>query len=258
MNPADSSLPVYVAVRILIGLPGKMDTQRRHDLVSFYAIFDNLEKDIGGARKLADSSGRLAWPKRGIYFFREPGQHRSQTGTGPRIVRVGTHALKAASTTELWTRLSQHKGQPATGGGNHRGSIFRLLIGAALIRRDGFDCPTWGIGNTASRDVRDKERALEREVSKLIGNMPFLWLSIEDDPGPQSLRGYIERNSIARLSNYDKPILDPPSQTWLGHYSHRERVRKSGLWNQNHVDELYDPMFLRELDRLVAATAVAP
>ncbi len=233
------------------------DNQRREDLVSFYAILDNLEKNIGGARKLADCAGRLAWPKRGVYFFRESDQHRTETGAGPRIVRVGTHALKTASTTELWTRLSQHKGQQSTGGGNHRASIFRLLVGAALIRRDGLDCPTWGIGNTASRDVRDKERPLEREVSKLIGNMPFLWLSIEDDAGPQSLRGYIERNSIALLSNYDKSALDLPSQTWLGHYSRSERVRKSGLWNQNHVGELYAPMFLKELGQLIAATDVA-
>jgi hypothetical protein len=235
----------------------KMDSQRREDLVSFYAILDILEKNVGGARKLANCSGRLIWPERGIYFFREPGEYCDDPGTGPRIVRVGTHALKTGSTTELWTRLSQHKGQQATGGGNHRGSIFRLLVGAALIRRDGFDCPTWGIGNTASRDVKDKERSLELEVSKLIGNMPFLWLLIEDDAGPQSLRRYIERNSIALLSNYDKPALDLPSQTWLGHYSRSERVRKSGLWNQNHVGEIYDPMFLRELDRLVAATGVA-
>jgi hypothetical protein len=69
--------------------------------------------------------------------------------------------------------------------------------------------------------------------------MPFLWLSIEDDAGPHRLRSYIERNSIALLSNYHKLALDPPSQSWLGHHSHRERVRKSGLWNQNHVDELY-------------------
>lgn len=234
-----------------------LEGQRRKDLVSFYAILDHLEKNIGGARKLAECSGRLAWPKRGVYFFREPGENRVETGTGPRIVRVGTHALKQASSTKLWTRLSQHKGQQATGGGNHRGSIFRLLFGAALIRRDALECPTWGIGNTASRDVRDKEQFLEREVSKLIGGMPFLWLSIEDDAGPKSLRGYVETNSIALLSNHNNPAFDTPSESWIGHYSDSERVRKSGLWNQNHVDASYDPMFLNVLDRLVTASSGA-
>jgi hypothetical protein len=87
--------------------------------------------------------------------------------------------------------------------------------------------------------------------------MRFLWLSIEDEPGPSSLRGYIEKNAIALLSNFNKPPLDPPSPTWLGHYSDRERVRKSGLWNQNHVDEAYDPTFLDSLERFVSGVRKA-
>lgn len=235
----------------------QMDTARREHLIRFYSILDLLESHIGGSRALADCSGRMVWPKRGVYFFREPGEKRTDTGDGPRIVRIGTHALKAGSGTKLWTRLSQHRGQPSTGGGNHRGSIFRLIVGAALIRRDGFDFPTWGDGNTAARDVRLGERDLECEVSRVVGQMPFLWLSIEDDAGPESLRGFIERNSIALLSNANKPSLDPPSPGWLGHHSDRERVRQSGLWNQNHVDESYDPAFLLKLDQLVSATGGA-
>jgi hypothetical protein len=96
-----------------------MNAQRLEHLIRFYSILDDLECAIGGARKLADSSGRMEWPRRGVYFFREAGEQRSDTGEGPRIVRVGTHALKAASATRLWTRLSQHKGQAGTGGGNH-------------------------------------------------------------------------------------------------------------------------------------------
>ena len=89
--------------------------------------------------------------------------------------------------------------------------------------------------------MRDGEIALERKVSEVIGNMRFLWLGIEDEPGPNSKRGFVERNSIALLSNYNKPALDMPSATWLGHYCNKERVKKSGLWNQNHVEESYDP-----------------
>jgi hypothetical protein len=222
----------------------------------FYSSLDRIEK-IVGARKLAECSGRMDWPKRGIYFFRESGECRTDTGTGPRIVRVGTHALKTGSVTKLWTRLSQHKGQLASGGGNHRGSIFRLIVGAALIGRDGRKYPTWGDRNTAKSDVRAGERDLECEVSRIIGSMPFLWLALEDDAGPQSLRGYIERNSIALLSNYNKPPLDPPARNWLGRHCDRERVRESSLWNSNHVDENYDPAFLDELDRLVSAIGTA-
>ena len=109
--------------------------------------------------------------------------------------------------------------------------------------------PTWGKGSTATAAIRAEEARHEFEVSKVIGAMPILWLAIDDDPGKESLRGYIERNSIALLSNYRKPRLDPASETWLGHSCNRERVRESGLWNSNHVDEQYDPAFL---DRLAA------
>jgi hypothetical protein len=231
-----------------------MDTERSKHLVRFYSILSELEHHIDGARKLVDCSGRMDWPNRGVYFFRESGEDRTDTGEGPRVVRVGTHALKTASGTKLWTRLSQHKGQLNTGGGNHRGSIFRLIVGAALIDRDGIEFPTWGDGNTAHRDVRVGELALERQVSAVIGSMSFLWLAIEDEAGPESLRGYIERNSIALLTNFNKSPLDPPSQNWLGQHSDRDRVRKSGLWNQNHVEEVYAPAFLDDLDLLVSET----
>lgn len=166
-------------------------------------------------------------------------------------MRVGTHALKTGSGTKLWTRLSQHKGTARSGGGNHRGSIFRLIVGVALIDRDVHECPTWDNGSSAPREIRLSEGPLERAVSKVIGATPFLWVAIDDEPGPDSLRGYVERNTIALLSNYDKEPLDPSSQNWLGRFCNRERVRTSGLWNQNHVDERYDPAFLDTLDRLI-------
>lgn len=234
-----------------------MDTKRHEHLLRFYSTLDQLEAAIGGARRLSECSGRMQWPGRGVYFFRELGETRSDSGEGPRIVRVGTHALKAGSATKLWTRLSQHRGQPSTGGGNHRGSIFRLIVGAALIRRDGLTSPTWGDGNTADKQVRTGELMLEQQVSRVIGGMSFLWVPIEDEAGPGSLRGYVERNSIALLSNFGKVPLDPPSAGWLGHHSDRERVRRSGLWNQNHVEEAFDPAFIGIFEKLVSIARAA-
>jgi hypothetical protein len=78
-----------------------MDTERREHLVRFYSILGNLERKIGGARKLADCSGQMLWPRRGVYFFREQGEDRSDTGDGPRVVRVGTHALKVGSSSNF-------------------------------------------------------------------------------------------------------------------------------------------------------------
>jgi hypothetical protein len=87
---------------------------------------------------------------------------------------------------------------------------------------------------------------LEQAVSRHIRQMPFLWVDIDDEPGPGSLRGYVERNAIALLSNFgsaDAPI-DPASDAWLGHWATSEQVRHSGLWNVNHLTDTYDPGFL--------------
>ena len=228
---------------------------RLANLCHFYEILATLEDKVGGARTLDNCDSKTGWPERGIYFFLEPGEFRSDFGDGLRIVRVGTHALKSSSRRKLWDRLRQHRGTNRPSGGNHRGSIFRLLVGKSLIERDGVSCPSWELGKSKPRKAseRNAEEALERKVSSVIGSMPFLWLAVEDDPGPRSIRGYIERNTIALLSNYDRPPLDPPSRDWLGTWCDRERVRASGLWNNRHVEEQYRPEFLETLICLVNA-----
>jgi hypothetical protein len=52
------------------------DGKRLRDMVRFYSIVDRLEVEIGDAWKLTDCSGRMSWPKRGVYFFRETGENR--------------------------------------------------------------------------------------------------------------------------------------------------------------------------------------
>ena len=227
-------------------------SDRKIHLMRFYMLLDELEKDIGGAKTLDKCTGRMDWPVRGIYFFRERREDRGDTGDGLRIVRVGTHALSEGSGTKLWGRLAQHRGIVKTGRGNHRGSIFRLLVGTALMKRHGYTSHSWGSGSTALDAIRKKEEQIEAEVSKTICSMPFLWMAMDDDAGPGSLRGYIERNAIALLSNFEKTLLDAPSTRWLGHDCDREKVRKSGLWNQNHVDEDYDPTFLDKMEMLIS------
>ena len=196
---------------------------------------------------------RMDWPQRGVYFFFEDGERRSDTGKGLRIVRIGTHALKQNAKTTLWTRLRQHRGSVKSGGGNHRGSVFRLLVGTAIIGREPhLAISTWDDGSSsATRETRVGEHTLEIKVSTVIRSMPFLWIGIDDEPGLDSQRGYIERNTIALLNNFGKQPLDSPSCNWLGHLCNRERVRMSGLWNSNHVDEVYDSTFLETMERLV-------
>ncbi|MCD6283310.1 hypothetical protein J7J84_06895 [bacterium] len=225
------------------------------DIRAFYRLLADLKGRICGLRTLATCDGKTSWPQRGVYFFFEEGEIRRESGSGLRVVRVGTHALKTGSKTTLWKRLKNHKGAK-NGGGNHRGSIFRLLIGAALMKRDKrLRVESWGQGNSAPKEVQEREKLLEMEVSEYIGAMPFLWLKVDDEPSPVSLRGIIERSSIALLSNYGKSqakAIDQPSGGWLGRSSDREKACKSGLWNSNHVDGKYDPLFLSKLAKLVS------
>lgn len=238
---------------------------RLRDLSRFYDLLGALRIQLGGFLYLQECNGRQDWPNRGVYFFLDEGEPRVDSETGPRVIRVGTHALKSGSRTTLWQRLSQHAGSSKSGAGNHRGSIFRLLVGEALRARENAEAPkSWGIGSdpgqaaerlhTTSAEVRAGEQDLEIAVSGYVGQLPFLVLGVEDDSGPESLRGVIERNSIALLSNFGKPSLDPPSNRWLGTFSGRERVRESGLWNNNHVDENYDPSFLYVLEQAIKET----
>ena len=92
----------------------------------------------------------------------EPGEERTTSGSGLRIVRIGTHALKWNGKTTLWNRLRQHKGtvrglNPGTG--NHRGSVFREHVGTALIKRDKWPVEVagnWG-GSNAPRHIKDAD-----------------------------------------------------------------------------------------------------
>ena len=235
---------------------------RLDDLVRFYALIDQLMLHVGGTRTLANLAGFRDWPDRGVYLFFEPSEVRRDTGTGPRVVRVGTHALVERSRSTLRQRLGQHRGS-ASGRGNHRGSIFRSLIGQALLARGDLPpCTSWGVKSTAakasealgmSRDaLAIAEAPVEHAVTPHIGAMPFLWLDIGDDPGPRSLRGEIERNAIALLSDYGRAPLDPPSPQWLGKFSNRVLVRKSGLWNQHYVEATHDPAFLNLFEKMIA------
>ena len=225
---------------------------RLDDTIKFYYLLDELEAAHGGKFVLAHCNGRMDWPQRGVYFFFEDRELRSGSGCGSKVVRIGTHALKANARASLWNRLNQHRGTLNPLGGNHRGSIFRLLVGDAMIRREEIiGVGTWGQGSNAPREIRDAERTMEVEVSHHIGTMPFLTLPVDDSPGPDSLRGYIERNAIALLSGYSREPVDEPSRNWLGLYSSRKRVRESGLWNNNHVDGSYDTNFLRVFRDLI-------
>lgn len=219
------------------------------DLERFYELIHRLAALPGQGRPLSEYSGRFHWPRRGVYFFQEPGEDRSGASDTPRIVRVGTHAVSTGSKSMLWGRLRAHRGgRDLTG--NHRGSIFRLHVGAALLQRENGDLPTWSVGQSASREIRQMEVEHERRVSQHIGSMSVLWVDVPDDPGPGSQRAIIERGAIALLSNQLSP-KDPPSENWLGLHSTRPEIRQSGLWNLNYVNDTVDAGFLDLLETAI-------
>ncbi len=230
------------------------EQKRLVDIDRFYSLLTEIEKGVGGKRKLADCSGEMEWPRMGVYFFFEEGEVRTADISMSRVVRIGTHTVSRGSKTTLWHRLRTHRGT-STLTGNHRGSIFRSHVGSAILGKSKgrLNVPTWGSGQTASKDIRESEVELEREVSDYIGSLSLLWLAVGDEPSATSDRSYIERNAIALLSGPTGP-LDLPSNRWLGRYSTREAIRQSGLWNINYVDDTYDERFLEVLAEYVEVT----
>ena len=212
------------------------------DVLRFYELLDRLEGQVGGAPELRSCTGSMPWPDRGVYFFFEPEEYRADESGKLRVVRVGTHAVSRGSGATLWNRLRTHRGA-LNGNGNHRGSIFRLHVGNALLRQDGISLGTWGQGSEAPKQVTENEREHERLVSDFIGRCRVLCLPVPDEPGADSDRAVIERNAIGLLSVPGRELM-PPTEAWLGNYSVEPAIRESGLWNIAHWGAQYDSGFL--------------
>ncbi len=215
------------------------DLNRLDDVNRFYEILNELEGQIG-MKTLAETLRKKDFPHTGMYFFFEPGEYRSVSGIGMRVVRVGIGGKRKRP---FVGRLECHRGNKHNKGGSWENSSFRKTVGFALMERDRIQCPTWG-----NKKVRNKadELRVELLVSQIIRTMPFLWLEV--DKGDLK---YMEENSIALLSNYNKIPIDLPSLNWLGKHSPKEKVRSSGLWNSDDVENSYAPDFLDKLEELV-------
>lgn len=229
---------------------------RKQDLNRFYELLERLREKCGGHRKLKNcNKNDMEWPERGVYFFMSRDETREGSGR-KRVTRVGTHAVREDSEATLWERLRTHRGTKSgnhPGGGNHRGSVFRLRVGEAIIRRNDLQdyYPTWGEGSTAESEIRDREYPMEQRVSDFIQELPFLWLKVDDEPGPESDRDFIERNAVALLSNFEKKSIDARSGDWLGKHSPSREIRESGLWNVDYVEKGYDSDFMDLMEKKI-------
>ena len=92
-------------------------------------------------------------------------------------------------------------------------------------------------------------RITEKLIREMEAPMPGRPAIKRDD----RVTGFAVRKTATGFTAFVfKAVLDPPSPGWLGLHSSRERVRLSGLWNQRHVHEDYDPVFLFDLERLIS------
>lgn len=166
-------------------------------------------------------------PKNGIYILFEKGEKGHDKD---RIVRVGTHT----GVDQLRSRLKQHFLNE-----NKDRSIFRKNIGRAILnkRKDDY-LDKWELDLT-TRENKEKysdkidfsmQEKIEKEVSKFIqDNFSFVVFKIED----KDRRLRIESKIISTISLCNEC---KSSSTWLGLFSPKEKIRKSGLWL---VNELY-------------------
>ncbi|WP_423798203.1 hypothetical protein [Neobacillus sp. SAB-20_R2A] len=165
-------------------------------------------------------------PQNGIYILFEKGE---QAHGGDRIVRIGTHTGK----NKLGSRLKEHFTNE-----NKDRSIFRKNIGRALLNRKSDDyLKIWELDLISSENKqkyghlinKNYQQKIEHEVTKTIQNN-FSFVVIEE--GDKDKRLYLEAKLISDVSNCTECRS---SKRWLGNYSIKEKIRGSGLWQEQGV-----------------------
>jgi len=111
--------------------------ERERDLDRFYALLGRLEAALGGKCPLRHSEKRR-WPDTaGVYFLFEPGEHRRESATASRVVRIG-------SSSRLRSRLEPHMGTKARMGRLPASALRKHVRSAILSKRaEGSAPPSW-------------------------------------------------------------------------------------------------------------------
>ena len=182
----------------------------------------------------------------GLYLFYEEGEV-SAHGPKGRIVRVGNHRR---SQNRLKDRLRDHYS------GNKNASVFRRLVGGAIMRKVNPDdpclAPAPGEGHWEKHHAPtcEKCKPIEREVTKRIKDK-FYFRCIEIDD--KSLRNTLEKKLVATISPCS---VCRPSESWIGKFAYSEKVRRSGLWNSDCVFDrtlILSAIELRELEEAICS-----
>lgn len=186
---------------------------------------------------------KLRIPSNGIYLLFQEGENGHQQ---ERIVRIGTHTGES----QLRSRLMQHFLNE-----NKDRSIFRKNIGRALLyqRNDSF-LKYWELDLT-TRKAKEKYASLidhdyQKKIEGLVGqyiqdNFSFSTFEVKN----KVERLEIESKLISTVSWCDECI---PSNNWLGNSSPKEKIIKSGLWQENETYKTpFDAEGVEHLSRLI-------
>lgn len=200
---------------------------------------DILHQWFSEMRKFSFPFDKQEIPANGIYILFEKGESAHSTN---RIVRIGTHT----GDNQLRSRLNQHFIKE-----NKDRSIFRKNIGRALLNKDNDSfLEKWEIDLT-TRKAKEKysglidfgkQNEIERKVTKYIQeNFWFIVFQI----GEKTKRLDLEAKIISTVSLCKNC---KPSENWLGNFSPKEKIRRSGLWL---VNELWKtPLSENEMEEL--------
>jgi hypothetical protein len=174
-------------------------------------------------------------PDNGLYLFYEEGERfHADDQARDRIARVGTHREQ----DRLPDRISIHFH------GDKNSSVFRRHLGGAIIRRENPSDPRlqqWLEQDTPT--FADIEEKVSRELQE---HFRFRCVKVED----RNERIELEERLIATLA---KCSTYHPSHNWLGLFAISEKIRESGMWNEQHVDSerCIRPGDLSRLEELV-------
>ena len=182
-------------------------------------------------------------PKNGIYFFYECGEFWGHGGAKQRIVRVGTHRdgnfANRISSHYLNNDADMDFGEDDAKPSDW--SIFRKNIGRAILSKtkDSY-IKIWDQDFIKKethehfkkkRDI-EKEKRLEAEITKIIRkSFTFRFVIMEAQANRMGSQG-LESPLIGTLASCE---LCGPSQDWMGNYSPKNQIRRSGLWLIQHL-----------------------
>jgi len=187
---------------------------------------NTIHQWFNGMKKFTFPFDKKEIPENGIYVLFEKGEFTHSTN---RIVRIGTHTGQ----NQLCSRLFQHFLKE-----NKDRSIFRKNIGRALLNKDKdaflekweLDLTTRNAKNLYSDSVDfEKQKEIEKRVTTQIqDNFSFAVFQIDK----KDKRLEFEAKIISTVSLCDEC---KPSENWLGNFSPKEKIRKSGLWLVNEL-----------------------